>query len=774
MLEYAVLTTLYWAAFYGLYALILRGHTFFRLNRLYLLGALVAGMVLPVLDGIQWLQPETAEAPVFYVAPVVAGFDAINTWEAVITAAPVEEAFSWKIVLLIIYLVGAAFGVARLSIGLSKLWKLWQSGEHTRIGRRRVVLTRSPHLPFSFANTIFLWRNDQWTPEEEADILRHEQAHISDGHTIDVLLLELLGIVFWFSPPLYLYRRTLRLVHEYIADEEVLRTRARSEYGRLLIRQAIPGLEIAIAHSFHSSLKQRISMMTKTKTKAAARWQYLAALPLALGLMLLFSQRSAIAAALPELPAIAIEIGDTTDVYKVVEEMPRFPGCEEEATMEARKACADKKMLEFIYKNLSYPATARDKKMEGMVVVSFIVEKDGTVSNAEIKRAIGGGFDEEVLRVARLMPRWIPGKHKGQAVRVQYNLPVRFELDNSIGETVTVDHSIIYDSEKKELKTSVEGIPMVFGMKEEKSENKPLVYVNGERLVNAGMDLNEINPADIKEISVLKGESAIAYAGPEGQNGVMLITLYKPGEKPVKVPVVEGDKRPGVPPSPPPAQHTGDVELFKIVEEMPYFAGCEDLPKAERKACGDKKMLEFIYQNLRYPAQARENGVEGTVVVTFIVEKDGQIKEPRIVREIGGGCGDEVLRVVNLMPRWVPGKQKGETVRVQFNLPVRFKLESDVKTDPTQSAAPKALPVENFRIFPNPSKGRFTMSFSAPQQFTEINILNAQGYVVFSRVLNTFSGTFREEIDLGKVPKGNYVIVISQGEWVYTANFVKQ
>lgn len=770
MLEYAVLTTLYWSAFYGLYALALRRHTFFRLNRGYLIAALAAGLALPMLDGIYGQQPETAEAPVFYVAPVVAGFDALNTWEAVITAAPVEEAFPWKTVLLIIYLVGAAFGLVRLSIGLSKLWKLWQSGERTRIGGRRVVLTRSPHLPFSFANTIFLWRNDQWTPEEEADILRHEQAHISDGHTADVLLLELLRIVFWFSPPLYLYRNALRLVHEYIADAEVLRTRNRSEYGRLLLRQAVPGLQISIAHSFHSSLKQRISMMTKTKSKAAARWQYLVALPLTLGLMLLFSQRSAIAAALPELPAITMEIGDTTDVYKMVEEMPRFSGCEEEATVEARKACADKKMLEFIYKNLHYPAPAREKKIEGIVVVSFIIEKDGSVSNAEIKREIGGGCGEETLRVIGLMPQWIPGKQKGEVVRVQMNLPVRYKLDTATDQKeVIADHSIIIDSDKKELKTSVDGVPMVIGMKDEKSENKPLFYVNGERLSNEDGDLSHINPDNIKEISVLKGESAIAFAGQEGKNGVILITLYKPGEKPVKVPVTEGDKRLGTL-SPLSAQNIGDAELFKVVEEMPRFPGCED----NNKNCADKKMLEFIYQNLRYPALARENEVEGTVVVSFIVERNGKITEPKIVREIGGGCGDEVMRVVNLMPTWIPGKQKGEAVRVQFNLPVRFQLENKEKPDNAPNATSKALPVEDFKIFPNPSKGRFTVSFSAPQKNTEIQVLNAEGSAVFSRVLNQFPGTFRDEIDLGKAPKGNYVLVVRQGELVHTANIVKQ
>ena len=92
-----------------------------------------------------------------------------------------------------------------------------------------------------------------------------------------------------------------------------------------------------------------------------------------------------------------------------------------------------------------------------------------------------------------------------------------------------------------------------------------------------------------------------------------------------------------------------------------------------------KNLLEFIYKNIKYPAIARENGVEGTVVVTFVVEKSGKVTDARVVRDIGAKCGDEALRVVNMMNQqgivWTPGKQRGRPVRVQFNLPVRFKLE---------------------------------------------------------------------------------------------------
>lgn len=136
------------------------------------------------------------------------------------------------------------------------------------------------------------------------------------------------------------------------------------------------------------------------------------------------------------------------------------------------------------------------------------------------------------------------------------------------------------------------------------------------------------------------------------------------------------------PVEPPPAivQIDDEDDIFRVVEEMPRFPGCEDEKTTEdKKKCADKKMLEFIYKNIKYPAIARENGVEGTVVVTFVVEKDGAVTDIKVLREIGAQCGQEAARVVNLMNlegiKWLPGKQRSRPVRVQFNLPVRFSLE---------------------------------------------------------------------------------------------------
>ncbi len=129
------------------------------------------------------------------------------------------------------------------------------------------------------------------------------------------------------------------------------------------------------------------------------------------------------------------------------------------------------------------------------------------------------------------------------------------------------------------------------------------------------------------------------------------------------------------------AQSAADTTVYKVADEMPRFPGCEnpDSTVEARQRCAERRLLEFINQNIEYPLEARQKGYEGTVVVSFIVEKDGSLSNIAILRNVDGGCGDEAVRVVNLMNmaglNWVPGKKAGKPVRVQFNLPVKFKLE---------------------------------------------------------------------------------------------------
>lgn len=126
---------------------------------------------------------------------------------------------------------------------------------------------------------------------------------------------------------------------------------------------------------------------------------------------------------------------------------------------------------------------------------------------------------------------------------------------------------------------------------------------------------------------------------------------------------------------------TPDTTVYQAVQEMPRFPGCEamDTTLVAKQQCAEASLMSFLYSNIKYPMEARQDGLQGTVVLSFIVETDGTISDLRIVRDIGGGCAEEALRVVSAMNnvgiRWTPGKQAGEAVRVRFNLPVRFRLE---------------------------------------------------------------------------------------------------
>ena len=135
-----------------------------------------------------------------------------------------------------------------------------------------------------------------------------------------------------------------------------------------------------------------------------------------------------------------------------------------------------------------------------------------------------------------------------------------------------------------------------------------------------------------------------------------------------------------VPPPPPPKVKVWQEEIFKVVEQMPRFPGCEDMEDSNKakKNCANKKLTRFIGSNISYPVEARKNSVQGVCVVTFIIEKDGTVSNAKLVRNIGGGCGEESLRVVNEMNKrgmvWTPGKQRGRPVRTQYNLPIKFNL----------------------------------------------------------------------------------------------------
>ncbi len=770
MINYLTQVTICWGLFFLLYAVWLQKETFFRANRWYLLITLIAGLIIPLIEFQIPINTPSSEVlnPAYFLETITVTAQAFETNLEEIVITPVNESWSMQFVLLSIYWLGVLFFASRFIYGVFQIVRLAYSGKIVRKQQYILVKTNEVHLPFSFMDYMFWSEKVAFNQEDHEKILRHELSHIRGNHSIDVLITELLCIFLWCSPFIFLYKKALKNIHEYLADDAVLKDTPTKKYGQLLLKQSQSGLQIAQANNFiHSQLKNRIIMMTKTKSQRYSLLKYTAILPLFLLLVFSISAKNTFADFSPDIIEQSIvqdtipvvQDSESDEVFNVVEEMPRFKGCEELAESE-RKACADKNMLMFVYKNIKYPAEARKNGIEGTIVTSFIIEKNGEITEPKILRSIGGGCDEEVLRIVESMPAFIPGKQRGKNVRVKYMLPVKFKLE---GDTKKPNSNLAEKIEKK--------FP----------EGNVLYVLNG-KVVNS---LEHLDPKDIEKINVLKNEAAIEKYGEKGKDGVIeVITKYQ------NAPVVVGfgeapPPPPSAPPPPPPApaEPIEGEEIFMVVEKMPLFPGTAD------RDASNKGLLQFIYKNLKYPKADRELGIQGTSVVKFIITKDGTIESPKILRSVSGNMDKEVLRVVELMNSlepWTPGYQRGRAVNVQFNLPIKFKLDNEVveaeETEETDVEAedrkePTTVensPFEKIDIYPNPSGGLINVHlYSKSESPTTVVITDASGKQLYKKVFNGRE-VYITDLELENASNGVLFFSFEQDGKVSTSEVVLQ
>jgi len=162
-------------------------------------------------------------------------------------------------------------------------------------------------------------------------------------------------------------------------------------------------------------------------------------------------------------------------------------------------------------------------------------------------------------------------------------------------------------------------------------------------------------------VEIVKEVSEFVVAVAPKEVVVAKVVTPEPKPEPVELP-------------PEPVEVEPDV-IHRFVTEMPTFPGCEDSDEATRKQCAEQKMMAYIYRNIKYPAIAVENGIEGVSHIQFVVDKDGSITNIKPLTKVGGGCTKEAVRVLKGMPVWNPGKQKGKPVKVYFTMPVSFTLK---------------------------------------------------------------------------------------------------
>ena len=621
-----------------------------KFNRVFLLVSMLFSLALPLIGPLVGKSsPQMAVLKQnllngFLLSEITVTGGPVTLPEVVVESASRPHFSLWQIL----------GGIYLLGVGVLLLLFLF------KIGKLIVMIVRSPKEKREGYTAVFSGReqgsfsflNYAIFPNKEvsADIVRHEQSHIAHHHSADILFAELMMILQWFNPLIYKYKKELQSIHEYQADRDVVATGVdKKNYMMLILQQCTAADFSGMSNNFSLILtKKRIKMITRNEKAKGLWWRLLATLPV---LAVLMIANTKVAAQEQQFDKKEINIetgwieiyddngfpmdltdtviynedgsyvkfettealdpisgemrnritatccnadgtpnndfqfhlssmekhGDTTmysvdpfsistenfrlkilttennpvqviekdndSIYNTVEEMPEFPG-----GMEA--------MMKYISENVKYPEEAKDKNISGRVFVSFVIEKDGSVNEVKIMRGIGGGCDEEAVRVISAMPKWKPGKQKGKPVRVSYMLPLNFKLNDD-------------------------------------QPNQPVKK-------------SDVDKADMKP----------------DKNGV-----------------------------------------YQIVEEMPQYPG------------GERAMMDYVAKNVVYPKEAQDKEISGRVFVSFVVEKDGSISNVEVKRGIGGGCDEEAVRVISAMPKWKPGKMKGEPVRVSYMMPINFKLQ---------------------------------------------------------------------------------------------------
>jgi TonB family protein len=507
----------------GCYFAFLRRETNFKFVRLFLLGGIFAALIFPL------IHVETGQAS----SPLAIGHVIPSYWlpEVVIggEATTVAEPYSfqfWKYTTLV-YAVLLVFLAIIVVFQLGQLLKLIRQSQTYRVQKLYVAESPEDKPTFSFFNFIFIGKANALTAEEKQQIIRHESVHARQWHSFDILLINILKIVFWFNPFISTYKKIFIQLHEFEADARAVESSDVNKYCSLLAKVALQSADFTLANHFNNSLTvKRIEMMRTLKSNIK-RWK-LVALALLLPLVFFFV-------------ACQDQVGD--DVMAITKNSTHaliIPEHVQARFEQLKKEHPDKNYV--------------------------VLELNETASE------------------------------KIQGLESEYGLPKTIEVFGTEGTTHL--SSIRGESTGKVVFQHNDDYP------KSKRKNQPAFAI---------VEFNE-------EASKIADEAA------------------------------------------------GQDKIYTVVEEQPEFTG------------GYDAMMAFIKQNMRYPAEARQQGREGTVYVSFIVGDDGAVSDVKVIRGISPAADQEAIRVVESFPNWIPGKQKEKAVKVRFVLPIKFKLTPPAET----------------------------------------------------------------------------------------------
>ncbi|SEL75579.1 TonB family protein [Parapedobacter koreensis] len=558
MMMYLLLANFYLVIFYGFYYLSLRKETFFRWNRIYLLGGMVLAYTLPFMEYSAW-HAYTGYRPYL---PVIQANDTVVVQYTAAEEVNLTTA-TRQYILVYGYVAGCAVAFLLFAFRL--------------LGTLRLLNGRSRGKAFSFFGAI---RIDRALGGHEL-INRHEQVHVSEWHSIDILLIELVKIFNWFNPVVYRYERAIKLQHEYIADGK---TAAGDDigYAELLVSHAMGVERRLLANTFSDKrlLTSRISMLLRDKSPQQRLFRYVWLLPIVVG-----------------LAVFSIACNQSGGDNGKETEMTAATGLD---TNDFRKALGQQ---------VSYSKDALANNMQGMLAVAY--EKVGnSFESIQFLNRLGHGQEAEVLRVMqqeeveRLAPE---GKNM---FTITFKIQGLASTDlSSPPPPMSPDHTQLGDL-------------VIIGYAAEPPPPPP------------------VDPRSAKTDK--KAPEIVVIPKPKIQQHLTIKVEDTPQDA---------------------AAEEGSDALFQSVEVNPEPPG------------GLRAFMEYIGKNYDYPQEAIDQGVNGQVQVSFIINKDGSLTDLKLVRDLGYGTGDAAIRVLQKSANWSPGIQNGRPVRVAYTLPIRLNLQ---------------------------------------------------------------------------------------------------
>lgn len=480
LLIYLLKTGLLFLFFYLFNRLFLANETFHKFNRIVWLLVLPVSLLLPLcvfgsFDLFGWLGFVEKDAPAL-VIPEGMTYSVLETEDNVTSS--LARVVTW---IGIVYCLGILVCLICYAVCYLKLFMhLRAGGRNNKAEPFRALLSECNRLvgvkrkvrlivhskemaPFSWMRYIMVSEKDM--NEDGREILIHELSHIRHGHSLDLILMDLLIVFQWFNPAVWLMKQSVQQVHEFQADDSVLRAGVNAkQYQLLLIKKAVGIRRYSMVNSFnHSKLKKRITMMWKKKSSKWAFAKCIYALPLA------FVAVSAFAA--PEISGRLTEISSVKDIQISLQQNikpvtppvpvpvppPAVPVAESIAqsgqdslvslaVVETKPLFANGKdeneFSRWVFEHIKYPAEAKTKRIQGRVVASFVLNHEGNVTEVQILRGVHPLLDAEAIRVLESSPKWErPGTVKGKKVNVKYNFPLNFSLKKDKEDEASVKQS---------------------------------------------------------------------------------------------------------------------------------------------------------------------------------------------------------------------------------------------------------------------------------------------------------------------------------------------